>query len=342
MPGDGGALPGDSSRGLVRRSSAGGLAHGPSPSAPTSSSTSRACPRARVRADGQHRARRPVRRLARRLPADPGTTGQVMEFRVMVDDPTDGGQQHTAGPTWCSRLPDPAEDGTTPRFDVTRDLALLEEESALVCVTVADAVISYDITPVPPTRVPAGHATRSGGPCPSRPRRRCSAPTAAAGGVVQLWDDPIATNPTLDTTETWELWNWTADAHPIHLHLVKFKVVDRQAFDPLTGALLGAPRPPEATEAGWKDTVIAYPGEVTTRQRHLRPPRPVRLALPHRRARGQRDDGALLRQQRRRRRLAATRCRAGLITAVIGAPGARKPLGPPSGGPFSICRRRVC
>ena len=25
----------------------------------------------------------------------------------------------------------------------------------------------------------------------------------------------------------------------------------------------GAVRPPELTEAGWKDTVIAYPGEVT-------------------------------------------------------------------------------
>ena len=44
---------------------------------------------------------------------------------------------------------------------------------------------------------------------------------------------------------------------------MKFKVVDRQAFDPLTGVLLGLPMAPAATEAGWKDTVIAYPGEVT-------------------------------------------------------------------------------
>ena len=39
-------------------------------------------------------------------------------------------------------------------------------------------------------------------------------------------------------------------------------MVDREAFDPVTGNLQGA-RPPELTEAGWKDTVIAYPGEVT-------------------------------------------------------------------------------
>jgi FtsP/CotA-like multicopper oxidase with cupredoxin domain len=38
---------------------------------------------------------------------------------------------------------------------------------------------------------------------------------------------------------------------------VKFKVVDRQVIGAAT------PIPPEADETGWKDTVIAYPGEVT-------------------------------------------------------------------------------
>ncbi len=60
--------------------------------------------------------------------------------------------------------------------------------------------------------------------------------------------------------ETWELWNWSADAHPIHPHLVKFEVVSR--------SLIGAPAPApgvgvQSWETGWKDTVIAYPGEVT-------------------------------------------------------------------------------
>ncbi len=35
-----------------------------------------------------------------------------------------------------------------------------------------------------------------------------------------------------------------------------FEVVDRQSFD-------GAVRPPEPWETGLKDTVIAYPGEIT-------------------------------------------------------------------------------
>ena len=53
------------------------------------------------------------------------------------------------------------------------------------------------------------------------------------------WDDPITENPALDATEIWEMHNFTADAHPIHIHEVQFQVVDRQPFGP------GDARPPE-------------------------------------------------------------------------------------------------
>ena len=78
-----------------------------------------------------------------------------------------------------------------------------------------------------------------------------------------MWADPIETNPALGATETWELWNWSADAHPIHLHLVKFKVTGRRGVLPGTPSIipgLGV----QPWENGWKDTVIAYPGEVTS------------------------------------------------------------------------------
>jgi FtsP/CotA-like multicopper oxidase with cupredoxin domain len=71
------------------------------------------------------------------------------------------------------------------------------------------------------------------------------------------WDDPITENPARGATEVWELHNFTADAHPIHIHLVQFEVVNRQ---PMNG---GHARAPEPSEAGFKDTVIAYPGEIT-------------------------------------------------------------------------------
>ena len=50
---------------------------------------------------------------------------------------------------------------------------------------------------------------------------------------MTLWSDLIETAPALGSTETWELWNWTVDAHPIHVHLVKYKVVNRECFDPI-------------------------------------------------------------------------------------------------------------
>jgi spore coat protein A len=86
------------------------------------------------------------------------------------------------------------------------------------------------------------------------------------------WHEPITENPTLNDVEVWEIYNSTEDAHPIHLHLVTFQIVSRQKFfadqDPETGALsdirlIGRPEPPEANEAGWKDTVQMFPGEVT-------------------------------------------------------------------------------
>jgi FtsP/CotA-like multicopper oxidase with cupredoxin domain len=86
-----------------------------------------------------------------------------------------------------------------------------------------------------------------------------------------MWMDPVTENPNVGDTEDWEFYNFTADAHPMHVHEVVFEVVNREALvlDFLTGEpvqpvqLSGVPRLPEAWETGFKDTVIAYPGEVT-------------------------------------------------------------------------------
>jgi FtsP/CotA-like multicopper oxidase with cupredoxin domain len=77
------------------------------------------------------------------------------------------------------------------------------------------------------------------------------------------WAAPISENPAIGATEVWELYNLTEDAHPIHIHEIHFQVVDRQALDPATNLPTGPTRPPEVWETGFKDTVIAYPGEVT-------------------------------------------------------------------------------
>ena len=83
------------------------------------------------------------------------------------------------------------------------------------------------------------------------------------------WHQPITEKPVLDTTEIWTLINPTDDSHPIHLHLVRFQILDRRRFN--AGLYMstrelkftGDAVPPEASEAGWKDTVRAQPGMVT-------------------------------------------------------------------------------
>jgi FtsP/CotA-like multicopper oxidase with cupredoxin domain len=42
------------------------------------------------------------------------------------------------------------------------------------------------------------------------------------------WHSPTTENPALNTTEEWEIWNVTGDAHPVHLHLVHFEVLGRE------------------------------------------------------------------------------------------------------------------
>jgi len=41
----------------------------------------------------------------------------------------------------------------------------------------------------------------------------------------------ISEMPKEGETEKWEIINLTADAHPIHLHLVQFQLMNRQNFD---------------------------------------------------------------------------------------------------------------
>jgi spore coat protein A len=199
------------------------------------------------------------------IPADPGTTGQVMEFAVVAD--TAAGEGFTAPQDLVLSLPDAGDPANGPAFAGPRDLALIEEESVAVCATIRpNGVVSFDKNATPDQINPGTCVDKKGRlatSVPFAPKAAVLGVNGAGGGSVTLWADPLETNPAVDSTETWELWNHTVDSHPIHLHLVKFKVVDREAFDPITLAPDGNPRAATATEAGWKDTVIAYPGEVT-------------------------------------------------------------------------------
>jgi len=86
------------------------------------------------------------------------------------------------------------------------------------------------------------------------------------------WDDPVTENPALGAVEAWDFYNTTPDTHPIHLHLVQFRVVSRRRFQGKVSEengrltdirFTGPPQPPPPEESGWKDTVRANPGEMT-------------------------------------------------------------------------------
>ena len=83
------------------------------------------------------------------------------------------------------------------------------------------------------------------------------------------WHDPINIKPRLGSLELWQLINSGPNTHPIHLHEVNFRVLNRQPFDRnyfrQTGKLrfTGPPIPPARNESGLKDIVMVHPGLVT-------------------------------------------------------------------------------
>jgi len=145
------------------------------------------------------------------------TTGQVMQFRVVPLTTAD-----TSTPPNLLGLPAFVGLGDATN---TRQVSLNEEGSAL-------------LSDVGPRAALLGTLDNEGEP------------------VNQMWNSPITENPALGATEVWEIYNFTEDAHPIHIHEVQFQVVNRQPFE-------GLARSPESWESGFKDTVIAYPEEIT-------------------------------------------------------------------------------
>jgi FtsP/CotA-like multicopper oxidase with cupredoxin domain len=161
--------------------------------------------------------------------ADPATTGQIMQFNVVPALAPD-----LTTPPMFLQLPPITP---LPAPVTTRPLALMEEMSA-----------SWD----GPAAAMLGNVDNMG------------------MAMHKMWMDPVSENPNVGDTEVWEFFNFTADAHPMHVHEVVFEVVNRQpiTFTEVMGQVMdvqlaGTARPPEAWESGFKDTVIAYPGEVT-------------------------------------------------------------------------------
>ena len=85
-----------------------------------------------------------------------------------------------------------------------------------------------------------------------------------------MWADPVSENPAVGATEVWEFFNFTADAHPMHVHEVAFEVVNRERLvldedeEPVQPVqLTGDVRRPRPGNLGSRTPLSRIPGEVT-------------------------------------------------------------------------------
>ncbi|GHO85780.1 multicopper oxidase family protein [Dictyobacter formicarum] len=242
---------------------------------------------------------------------EPGTTSRIMQFRVGTSlsspdttyNPAIGAPLRGNGrlqPT-IVRLADAKQGSlaTGVKPTLTRQLTLIENEG-----------------PGGPLEVLINNTKWSG----IREGTKTPIPGSQPASMGQK--NYLTELPRVGSTEVWEIINLTEDAHPIHIHLVQFQLINRQQFDkeaycatynslfpggtymgitpdgtlgqvtyapgvyipgygppmPYTtpnssGAIGGNPDvtpylqgptlPPDANEAGWKDTIRVFPREVS-------------------------------------------------------------------------------
>ena len=222
---------------------------------------------------------------------DPDTNGQVMQIRVDLPlrgrdtsfDPAVPGVTLRGGarqPAAIVNLADPLRGTIAPGVTIAqrRQLVLVEVEGAGGPLEVLINNTKW-----------TGKRETTGAPIPK------FTPDGLGDWLSEL--------PEVGATELWEIANLTEDAHPIHLHLVQFQLLNRQGIraedyrmmwsaafpsgtfmagygPPLTynhrnadgalggnlafAAFLDGPaQPPNPNEVGWKDTVVMLPGQVT-------------------------------------------------------------------------------
>ncbi len=192
-----------------------------------------------------------------------GVTDQVMAFDVVL--PLDTTIADNFDPAAIQQY-----GGNTNTVDRTRKVALFEGRDEFgrlqPLLGTAEPATDYDGNPI------------------NWPAEFASEGLSGQMNGAASWHAPTTENPKLGDTEIWEIYNDTGDAHPVHLHLINFEVLDRHNFtaDELQQPLVqhngtvgqgyrleninvGAQvnQPAGYAENAPKDMVIALPGQVT-------------------------------------------------------------------------------
>ena len=262
-------------------------------------------------------------------PIDPATTAQIVQFRVgactsKACGPFDKSYNPASGQALRSdgkaivRLANPKLGIMTTLPAVTRVLTLNEiaiDDPRTLIDPVTGSLTDY---PGGPVKILVNNTSFSG-ELPDMSQRSDFTAYTTNGDTIN-----VSESPQEGKTEMWEIVNLTMDAHPIHLHLTNFQLINRQTFNvdaynaayaaafgkgpavlpsgcvngvfcpaygpplavdgsnPLSGHklggnvdidklgarfkplfLTGVPTLPKNYEAGWLDTVVAMPGQVT-------------------------------------------------------------------------------
>jgi len=186
-------------------------------------------------------------------PANPDTTGKVMKFIVKHELKNPHGDKSTS--PWKLHL----KSKKPPKeYHRTRELILKEEDSK-ICIS------------TPPTPKCNAHPVQCGKDNSFGPISANLGYGRKEASKASMWSDPIEMNPKNGTTEVLHIWNWTPDAHPIHLHLVSFLVLARYDIKLFEKHYDGTnpfdtkvkPKMGYLPYEYYKDTAIAYPQTVT-------------------------------------------------------------------------------
>jgi spore coat protein A, manganese oxidase len=154
-------------------------------------------------------------------PVDPATTGRVIEFRVAPRT----GPDTTFDPASGQALRRPLVRLADPRTGLVAAGVQVQKRRLLTLNEVIADASTYRGQDYPggPLEILLNNTEYTGES--SRPYDDFTAITT--NGVTAYYSE----TPREGAIEVWEIVNLTADAHPIHLHLVQFQLLSRQAFD---------------------------------------------------------------------------------------------------------------
>ncbi len=214
----------------------------------------------------------------------PGVDGRIMQFRVSANAPADTSYDPSSG------IPIRTGAQTIKRLVNTSTGALA---AGVIANKTRELTLNEIVGAKGPLEVLVNNSKWNG--------KRADGITPIPGSTLVL-GNYLTEMPNEGDTEVWEIVNTTVDNHPIHLHGLQFQILNRQAFDTkrfgaayaaafpggvfipaygppldyftgnqralggnpdITPFLLGLPIPQLSYEAGWKDTAIMHPGEVT-------------------------------------------------------------------------------